>query len=141
MTKEELFEMMNASPVMHLATVDQNGQPHVRGILMYKADENGIVFHTGVFKELYKQLMANPAAEVCFACKGGIQVRVEGRFEPDESEALKEEIYNHPSRKFLRDWSTLEEAKGFLKVFRMKNGKAHAWTMADNFKPKEYIAL
>lgn len=32
MTKEELFDLMNASPVMHLATVDQNGHPHVRGI-------------------------------------------------------------------------------------------------------------
>lgn len=56
--------MMNGSPVMHLATVDENGQPHVRGILMYKADENGIVFHTGEFKALYKQLLNNPAAPV-----------------------------------------------------------------------------
>lgn len=141
MTKEELYEMMNGSPVMHLATVDENGQPHVRGILMYKADENGIVFHTGEFKALYKQLLNNPAAEVCFSCKGGVQVRVEGRFELDESDALKEEIYYHPSRKFIRDWSTLEESKKYLKVFRMKGGKAHAWSMADNFKEKEFVML
>ena len=46
MTKEELFKMMNENPVMHLATVDENGFPRVRGILMFKACEGGIIFHT-----------------------------------------------------------------------------------------------
>ena len=55
MTKEELFQMMNGSPVMHLATVDEKGFPHVRGILMFKACDEGIIFHTGTFKDLYKQ--------------------------------------------------------------------------------------
>ena len=45
MTKEEMITFMNEHPVMHLATVEGN-VPRVRAILMYKADENGIVFHT-----------------------------------------------------------------------------------------------
>ena len=141
MTKEELFKMMNENPVMHLATVDENGFPHVRGILMFKASDEGIIFHTGTFKELYKQLMANPNAELCFQYKG-TQVRVCGKFELDESDELFEEIYNHPSRKFIKQWGkSKEEVKDFLKIFRMKNGKACTWSMADNFKPKEYIEL
>ena len=79
MTKEEIFELINYHPVMYVATND-NGQPRVRGILMFKADENGIVFHTGVTKDFYRQLVADPRAEVCFAC-GKYQVRVEGRFD------------------------------------------------------------
>ena len=141
MTKEELFKMMNENPVMHLATVDENGFPRVRGILMFKACEDGIIFHTGTFKELYKQLIANPNAELCFQCKG-TQVRVEGKFELDESDEIFEEIYNHPSRAFVRQWGkSKEEVKDFLKIFRLKNGRAHTWSMADNFKPKEYIDL
>ena len=105
MTKEELFKMMNENPVMHLATVDEKGFPRVRGILMFKACEDGIIFHTGTFKELYKQLMANPNAELCFQCKG-IQVRVSGKFELDESDELFEEIYNHPSRAFIKQWGS-----------------------------------
>ena len=141
MTKEELFKMMNENPVMHLATVDENGYPRVRGILMFKASEDGIIFHTGTFKELYKQLMSNPSAGLCFQCNG-TQVRVEGKFELDESDEVFEEIYNHPSRAFLRQWGkTKEEVKDFLKIFRLKNGRAHTWSMADNFKPKEYIDL
>ena len=98
MTKEEIYKLMNEHPVMYVSTND-NGQPRVRGILMYKADADGIVFHTGVVKDLYRQLLADPRAEVCFAC-GKYQVRVEGKFDLVEDRSLKEEIVNHPSRSF-----------------------------------------
>ncbi|MBQ0051023.1 MAG: pyridoxamine 5'-phosphate oxidase family protein [Treponema sp.] len=141
MTKEEMFKMMNENPVMHLATVDENGFPHVRGILMFKAGQDGIIFHTGDFKNLYSQLMKNPNVELCFQCNG-IQIRVEGKVELDESDELFEEVYNHPSRAFLKQWGqTVEELRKLIKIYRLKNGKAHTWTMADNFKPKEYIDL
>ena len=61
MTKEEILKMLNAHPVMYVATND-NGQPRVRGILMYKADDSGIVFHTGTTKDFYRQLVADPRA-------------------------------------------------------------------------------
>jgi len=49
MTKEQIFEVMNGNLGFHLATVE-NGEPRVRGMMLYKADETGIVFHTGDFK-------------------------------------------------------------------------------------------
>lgn len=100
MTKEQIFELINGmqNPVMYVAT-SENGQPHVRGILLYSADENGIVFHTGKFKALHKQLQENPKAEVCFAT-GKYQVRVEGEFKLVDDIEFKKEIINHPSRKF-----------------------------------------
>ena len=112
MTKEELFKMMNEHPVMYVAT-NENGQPHVRAILMFKADADGIVFHTGVTKDLYRQLLADPRSEVCFAC-GKYQVRVEGKFELVEEMALKEEIVNHPSRKFLKPWREQQGDEAFF---------------------------
>ncbi len=140
MTKEDLFKMMNENPVMNLATVDADGQPHVREILMFSAGDDGIIFHTGAFKEMYKQLMANPKAEVCFMA-GGTQIRVAGCFEPVEDDSLFEKIYSHPSRKFMQAWGDKEKVRQFVKIFVMKNGKAHTWTLADNFKPKEFIEL
>lgn len=142
MTKEEILKMLNAHPVMYVATND-NGQPRVRGILMYKADDSGIVFHTGTTKDFYRQLVADPRAKVCFAC-GKYQVRVEGKFELVEDMALKEEIVSHPSRKFLQPWREQQGDEAFfnfLKVFRMTHGKAHVWCIEDNFKPKEYVIL
>lgn len=59
MTKEEMFKIMNENMAFHLAT-SVDGQPHVRGMLLFRADENGIIFHTGKFKDLYEQLKKNP---------------------------------------------------------------------------------
>lgn len=140
MTKKEIFGMISGSPVFHIATVDEKNFPHVRACLLYKADENGIIFHTGDFKDLNRQLSANQNAEICFQCSG-TQVRISGKFELVEDDALTEEIYNHPSRQFLRNWSSLEETKKFIRVYRMKGGTATTWTMADNFKGKKFIQL
>ena len=63
MTKEEMIAFMNANPVMQLATVEGD-KPRVRAILLFKADEKGIIFHTANTKDLYKQLMKNPNVEI-----------------------------------------------------------------------------
>ena len=43
MTKNEIFQLMNTNPVFHLATMDRD-QPRVRGMLLFRADENGLSF-------------------------------------------------------------------------------------------------
>ena len=144
MTKEQIFEIIKGMqhPIMHVATCE-NGQPHVRDILLFRADENGIVFHTGKMKDLCKQLLANPKSEVCFSA-GKYQIRVEGEFELVDDDDFKREIINHPSRQFMKGWIAEQGEAAvldFLRVFRMRHGKAHVWTFEDNFKPKEYITL
>ena len=59
MTKDQIFELMNSNLAFYLATVE-NGEPRVRGMMLYKADETGIIFHTGAFKDVYRQIIANP---------------------------------------------------------------------------------
>lgn len=138
MNKEDFFAFMNENPVFHLATVDGD-QPRVRGMLLYRADENGVIFHTGAMKDLYTQILANPKAELCFFSKG-VQVRVSGVLEKSEDPVLREEIFAHPSRGFLRAW----KEKGIdsqLQVFVLKHGSAVAWTMETNFAKKQPIAL
>lgn len=138
MTKSEIFAFMNENPVFHLATIDGD-KPRVRGMLLYRADENGIIFHTGAMKDLYAQIMKNPKAELCFFGKG-VQVRVTGILEKTEDKQLKEEIFAHPSRKFLQAWreSGIDE---MLQVFILRNGTAVMWTMETNFDKKEPIQL
>ncbi|ADY56190.1 pyridoxamine 5'-phosphate oxidase-related FMN-binding protein [Syntrophobotulus glycolicus DSM 8271] len=144
MTKQEIFNLMNNNPVFFLATTD-NGQPRVRGMLLYKADEEGIIFHTGTMKDLYTQISASPKAEMCFNdFKSGVQVRVRGTLEESKDIKLKDEILEHPSRKFLRDWKENGDLQDFyhtLAVFRMTNGVAVTWTMTDNFEPKTDVEL
>ena len=83
--------------------------------------------------------MKNPKAELCFNGQGK-QIRVSGILELVDDENLKNEIFNHPSRAFLRAWKDngIDE---LLRIFRLKNGTAVEWTMETNFDKKQPIEL
>ncbi len=144
MQKEQIYNIMNQNPAFFLATIDGE-VPRVRGMLLYRADEQGIVFHTGTMKKLYGQILANPNVELCFVDqKSGAQVRVSGRIDIVDERALKEEITAHPSRQFLRTWKDGGEMEDFYDSFvvmRLKAGKAIVWTMAENFASAQEILL
>ncbi len=141
MNKQEIFEFMNQNPACYFATTDGN-KPYVRGMLMYKADENGILFNTGANKDLFKQLQKNPNVELCFvnnkALPEFIQIRVSGVVVFENDMKVKEQIIN--DRPFLKP---IVEKIGYdaIVVIRVKNLVATPWTMATNLEPKEYIKL
>lgn len=140
MNKKQILEFINANPIFHMATVDGD-TPHVRGMLLFKADDEGIVFNTGKIKDLYRQLNVNPKVEMCFTngiFENLIQVRVTGTVEALEDLELKKEIVQ--KRDFLKPWI---DKVGYeqLAVYRLRNGVATVWTMATNTEPKEFIQL
>lgn len=144
MTKEEVFELINANPAFHLATVDGD-QPRVRMMFLFRGDERGIIFHTGKMKDVYKQIEANPKVELCFYdAKRNIQVRVSGKLEQITDNKFKDEICDHPTRAFLKPWRSAGPLQNFydtFKVYQLKNGTAIWWTIAENFTPKQPLAL
>ncbi len=140
MNKREVFEFLNANPVFHLATIDED-MPRVRGMLLYRADEDGIVFHTGKMRDLHRQLTNNPKVEMSFnngSDEDLVQIRVSGVVEPVEDLELKKEIVR--KREFLKPFV---ERMGYepLAVYRLKNGTASIWTMKTNLAPKELVGL
>ncbi|MCP4260586.1 MAG: pyridoxamine 5'-phosphate oxidase family protein [Planctomycetes bacterium] len=138
MTKKEILEFATQNPVFSLATTEGN-QPHVRLIMLYKADEDGIVFCTGRDKDVNKQLSKNPAVELCFYnADKGCQVRIEGAVEMVNDLELKMQVVEQFT--FLKPWV---ESEGYevLIPFCLKNGKAIVWTMETNLEPKQYIQL
>ncbi|WP_246043788.1 pyridoxamine 5'-phosphate oxidase family protein [Geomonas edaphica] len=140
MTRNEILAFLNSNPIFHMATADGD-IPHVRGMLLYRADENGIVFNTGKIKDLYRQLDKNPRVELCFTngiFENLIQVRISGTVEALEDLDLKKEIVT--KREFLKPWV---EKVGYeqLAVYVLKKGNATVWTMSTNTDPKEYIQL
>lgn len=142
MTKQEILKSINKNPVFYLATIDGD-KPKVRGMLLYKADDNGILFHTGASKDLYSQILKNPNAELCFNCSG-TQIRISGKLEIIDDDKLKNEIINHPSRKFMESWNdddSLSESDKTLVILSLKNGTAVTWTMAENFAKKSPVQL
>jgi uncharacterized pyridoxamine 5'-phosphate oxidase family protein len=140
MNKQEILEFLNANPVCHLATVEGD-KPHVRAVLLYRADENGLIIHTGKMKDLHRQLSANPNVEMSFnngKFEDLIQIRISGAVELVEDIDLKKEIVQ--KRPFLKPWV---ERDGYelMAVYRVKNGVATIWTMKTNLAPKEFIQL
>ncbi|MHC4575373.1 MAG: pyridoxamine 5'-phosphate oxidase family protein [Planctomycetota bacterium] len=138
MRKQEIFEFIRKNPVFSLATAEEN-KPHVRHMMLYRADENGIIFNTGENKDVHRQLQANPQVEMCFCCpEENRQVRIEGTVETLEDLELKKRVVaDYP---FLKEWVD-REGYEVLIVYCLKNGKAATWTMETNFKPKQYVQL
>ncbi len=128
---------MNENPTCYLATVEGN-KPHVRAMGMVKADENGIIIETGTFKDVYKQMAANPNVELCFFnAKAGTQIRVSGAVEPVDDIELKKEIV--VQRPFLKQ-RVAEGGYEAMGVFRLK-GQAYVWSFQTAAEPKKYVQL
>jgi pyridoxamine 5'-phosphate oxidase len=128
---------LNANPTCYLATLEGD-KPHVRAIGMVKADDDGIIIETATFKDVYKQMTANPNVELCFFNdKEGIQIRVSGAVGPVDDIELKKEIV--VQRPFLKQ--RIEEG-GYevMGVFRLK-GQAYVWSFKTAAEPKKYVQL
>lgn len=135
--KAEIIEFIKQNPTFYLATVEDD-MPHVRGMMLYRANENELIFHSGKMKDLYRQLKLNPKVELCFH-KDKLQVRINGVAEDmDKNIDLKKEIVE--ARPFLKP---IVDATGYklLAVFRVVNASATVWDMDDMMAPKSFIEM
>jgi pyridoxamine 5'-phosphate oxidase len=81
----ELFEHAKRScaepDAMVLSTVDANGRPSGRYVLLKAVDDRGFVFYTNLGSRKARALEENPYAALTFYWPPDKQVRVEGRVE------------------------------------------------------------
>jgi pyridoxamine 5'-phosphate oxidase len=132
----------NQNPVCWLATC-AGEQPHVRGLLMWFADQTGFYFHTGTVKPLSDQLVANPRVEVAFHNPGkgpgdGRMMRVSGAVERLHDGALEARLIRE--RAWLSDMVAAQKS-GTLFLFRIPHGEILDWTMATNLHEREQVPL
>jgi pyridoxamine 5'-phosphate oxidase len=74
---------INDANAMTLATVDKNGMPNSRVVLLKGLDARGFVFYTNFESVKGQELLANPKASLCFHWKSlRRQVRIRGAAEP-----------------------------------------------------------
>lgn len=138
MDKQDIYKFMRDNPVSAMATAEEN-HPFVRFIMLYRADEAGIIFCTGENKDFNRQLRRNPMVEMCFIdAKKEKQIRVSGTVEEIEDIELKKQVVR--DWPFLKEWVD-REGIDVLVVYCLKGGRATTWTMETNFAQKEYIEL
>ena len=86
----------------YLATVDGD-QPHVRPFGTAMVFEGKLYIQTGKVKDVYKQLTANPKAEIC-AFNGSEWIRIRCELVPDERiEAKKAMLDSYPNLRGMYD--------------------------------------
>lgn len=141
MTKEltEVIEFANQNPSCWLASSEDN-HPHVRGMLLWYADETGFYFHTAKAKRIYQQIVKNPRLEAAFIRNANDPVKfetlhVEGIAEIIKDQELEKRLFQE--RSWL--WNNIKNAGVDTEVviFKITNGSAYIWNMAWNVKEQD----
>ena len=92
---------------MMLATVDAEGQPHLRTLLLKGFDERGFVFFTNYQSAKGQQLSGQPAAAMTFWWHDlERQVRIEGQVEQTSAEESDAYFHSRPEGSRLGAWAS-----------------------------------
>ncbi len=115
---EKVTQFLKEAQTYYLATVEGD-QPRVRPFGTAHIFEGKLYIQTGKVKNVSRQLLANPKAEIC-AFKGGEWIRIAGELvEDDRLEARQSLLDAYPS---LQNMYAADD--GNTQVFYFKNAKA-----------------
>ncbi len=115
---EKVVQFLKDAGAYYLATVDGD-QPRVRPFGTAHIFEGKLYIQTGLAKDVAKQLLANPKAEVC-AFKDGTWLRVAGELVLDDNrEARVSMLEAYPDLKAMYD-----PDDGNTAVFYFRNATA-----------------
>ena len=109
---KELFARATEGPLqepaaMTLATVDADGRPSLRVVLLRGMDERGFVFFTNSLSRKGQQLAANPQSALCFHWDFlAEQVRVEGHAKKVDEEESDNYWELRPRESRLGAWAS-----------------------------------
>jgi pyridoxamine 5'-phosphate oxidase len=92
---------------MSLATVDPDGMPDVRTVLLKGIDQRGFVFYTNTESQKGRELAANPKAGLLFHWKSlNRQVRVRGPVERVTAEEADAYFATRPKQAQIGAWAS-----------------------------------
>ena len=125
----KVVELLKETRIFHLATVDENGNPHVRPFSSVTEYQGDAIICTNNTKAVYKQMMAHPQIEMSGMGKGG-WIRVEAtveRLDDDQARQAMLEDPTGPSKIY-------HVGDGIFEVFRLTHVKA--WRYAHGTQPE-----
>ena len=109
-----LFEQASrecAEPdAMVLSTVDPDGRPSARYVLLKGVDDRGFVFYTNVESRKAKALAAHPHAALTFYWPPATQVRIEGSVERVSDAEADAYFATRPRGSQIGAWASLQSA-------------------------------
>lgn len=125
--------------VAYFAT-EGSGQPRIRPIALWFADENGFTFQTMSAKAFCKQLQNNNKVEICFHAPApdgstGKVLRVAGKVQFIDDVALRKKVLE--DRPFSKNMGIASSDDPRLVIFRIHTGEAFFWTMEYSMQESE----
>ena len=97
----------NDPTAMSLATVDTEGMPDVRMVLMKGYDANGFVFYSHIASAKGRELATNPKAALLFHWKSlRRQVRIRGSVSPVSAEEADAYFATRPKQAQIGAWAS-----------------------------------
>jgi pyridoxamine 5'-phosphate oxidase len=104
--KAQALAIENAN-AMHLATVDADGHPSVRVVLLKGFDQQGFVFYTNLESRKGRHLAGNPHAEVNFYWRElARQIRIGGAVHAVSTEEADQYFASRPRLSQLGAWAS-----------------------------------
>ncbi len=92
-----------------VATVDENGMPNARMVLMRFADERGFTFFTNYNSKKGREILAIPKAAICFHWKSlRRQVRIQGLVEKTSNEEADSYFNSRARSSRISSWASLQ---------------------------------
>jgi pyridoxamine 5'-phosphate oxidase len=139
MNFQDCIEFANDNTLGYFGT-EENGQPRVRPIRMWFADESGFYFQAMTVKALCNQLQKNNKVEVCFydpeaAAPIGKVLRVAGEVQFVDDVGLKKKVLE--DRPFLKNMGIENPEDPRLVILKIHKGEAFFWTMENSMRESE----
>lgn len=99
----------NDPNAMALSTVDDQGRPSTRMVLLKGWDENGFVFYTNLESRKSRDMAGNPNVALLFHWKSlKRQIRVEGQVQPVTAEEADSYFASRPRISQIGAWASLQ---------------------------------
>jgi len=130
--EQALQAQVNEPNAMNVATVDANGRPSSRIVLVKQFDERGFTWYTNYDSRKAQELRANPfAALLFFWSELERQVRIEGRVETTSAEESDKYFHSRPLKSRLSAIASQQSAPIDNRAALERNYDAVAATAGD----------
>jgi len=117
--KQALQSDMKEPRAMSVATVDADGQPDVRMLLLKGVDANGFVFYTNLQSRKAKAIQHDPRVALCFYWPAlDKQVRIRGHACPVSNEEADAYFLTRPRLSQISAWASKqsEPMRGYFEL-------------------------
>lgn len=134
--REAIDSELKEPRAMSVATVDDDGYPDIRMLLLKGMDERGFVFYTNMESAKAKALRHNPRAALCFYWANiDKQVRVHGRVEIVGNEEADAYFATRPRLSQISAWASKQSRpmRGYFELegrSRQDRSAFRSWSRA-----------